>query len=631
MKKYNLFTTLLVCIFMVSLTSSSSWGQKPRSFTLLEQGKLPQSENQKWNQEFHHYIYGPDLLGKTHRIQYGGPDAGLKTISLFFTGVYNREKGITEAFNAFQEALSQFENQRDTVGVLACHLELSRLHLSNYSDNLGDIDKAKYYAEKGAAMADRLGDPTWRIMSKSAISLYYYSKKPRDFPKYTTLENERYAIAEKFFTPDNPLWGVIYLNQGNIEEYKGNLRKQIDFLKKAEAILTPKFPNRKMRILALNNLGIAYAQNGEAKSSLQTFKQALKEIGNDSLSMERLNVLRNLSVYYELVELDPLKSKQYLDSATTLQASIFESKRILLLNELEKRLETTKFKQQNELLQAENENVKQRMYFLIGIAVLLVAIISLFIYGLRKQNKLNRALESLLEEKEKLEIERQNLWSIIAHDLRQPIHSLIGISGLLKSSQDVTRVNQFGGMLEQTVVGIKMNLDNILSFSKMKAQFEKYAPEYWNMGDLVDSSLTIYKGYTLFGLATIEIVGSKATQVWMDSISFHFILRNLLDNALKFQARGEIKPIQIRWEHASESVVKLEVIDLGEGIKQEELQKINHYFSHLQEDNQPGHSFGLGLSIIKQHAIKNHIQLHYEKITPDSGTRVTILIPAHKV
>jgi signal transduction histidine kinase len=165
---------------------------------------------------------------------------------------------------------------------------------------------------------------------------------------------------------------------------------------------------------------------------------------------------------------------------------------------------------------------------------------------------------------------------------------------------------------------------NILDLSKMEAgQLELYY-ESFNIQNVIEEVLKIVgpsakeKGLSLkfeVSPAIIEIVS--------DRHRVHQVLLNVLNNAVKFTGKGEVKVECYR----GNGIVSIEISDTGIGIKKEHLDEIFKPFVLIGNEltwNKPG--TGLGLSISKKliELLQGSIEVQSEF---GEGTTFTITLP----
>ncbi|MBD2440525.1 scytonemin biosynthesis sensor histidine kinase [Nostoc sp. FACHB-110] len=234
-------------------------------------------------------------------------------------------------------------------------------------------------------------------------------------------------------------------------------------------------------------------------------------------------------------------------------------------------------------------------------------------------------LNKSLEQAKQLGELRARFLSIVCHQLRNPLNVVAFSNNLLKRYVDEQTQQIIQPLLEQIQASIEQlseMLDEILFYAKSESAKLKFAPTSIELvklcSDLVAqiqmSSLENNLQFTCF---------NKQIQVCMDKQIVEAILRNLLDNAIKYSPFGSI--IELMLDQNEETVI-FQVKDEGIGILAEERSRLfEPFYRGSNIDNIPG--TGLGLAIVKI-----LVDLHSGQITVDSevgrGTTFTVMLPA---
>jgi two-component system sensor histidine kinase QseC len=112
----------------------------------------------------------------------------------------------------------------------------------------------------------------------------------------------------------------------------------------------------------------------------------------------------------------------------------------------------------------------------------------------------------------------------------------------------------------------------------------------------------------------IEIVGSENTIVYSDSVSLSIMIRNLVDNAIRYTKPGGEVIIDIASSNQDEIV--LSVSDTGPGIEPELQARVFDRFYRATGHSSTG--CGLGLSIVKRAADLNNLKV--ELVNKEQGS-----------
>jgi len=214
---------------------------------------------------------------------------------------------------------------------------------------------------------------------------------------------------------------------------------------------------------------------------------------------------------------------------------------------------------------------------------------------------------------QELNATKDKFFSIIAHDLISPFHSIIGFSDLLSDQLD--RQDYEG--LEKYVTIIKnssqLALDlllNLLEWSRMQTGRVEFNPEYFEIVKLIKEVSNLLIGFAEQKSITIYLELPHNLPVFADKAMISTILRNLISNGIKFTNSGG--EITISAEQEDDQLV-VSVSDNGIGIKPEAIDKlfrIEESYSTIGTRNEKG--TGLGLLLCKEFVEKHDGELWIE-------------------
>jgi len=185
--------------------------------------------------------------------------------------------------------------------------------------------------------------------------------------------------------------------------------------------------------------------------------------------------------------------------------------------------------------------------------------------------------------------QRADMLSAIAHEFRNPIASIMGYSQTLQEDPDIPKALQekFLGKVYNNGQKIESLLSRLILWNKFEsgeATLHKSNFNLFALGQEVIASLQeSYKE------RTIEIVGDKECIVEADRTLMELVLKNLIENALKYSK----DTVKVR---INKQLVSVE--DKGSGISEEDLGKVTKKFYRSGTHNWDN-SMGLGLSIVK--------------------------------
>ncbi len=264
---------------------------------------------------------------------------------------------------------------------------------------------------------------------------------------------------------------------------------------------------------------------------------------------------------------------------------------------------------------------------------------SVFFIILSGKNRKQRYLLAELQQKnqiitgqnEKLltaNAEKDKLFSIIAHDLKAPFQSILGISEMLKDDSetlDSIETQKLAGLVHTSASRTMQLLDDLLDWARLQQNRISFASE-----DIPVAHLMQFISELLHETAAkknIQIVSQLPADLTMkaDKEMLKTILRNLISNALKFSYPGTQVIVSAE---AANGNVKISVSDSGVGIPND---KIEQLFSigntHIMPGTANEKGTGLGLVLCRE-----FVEKHGGRIWVNSevgkGAEFSFIIPS---
>lgn len=216
------------------------------------------------------------------------------------------------------------------------------------------------------------------------------------------------------------------------------------------------------------------------------------------------------------------------------------------------------------------------------------------------------ALEKQKRELIELNATKDKFFSIIAHDLRSPIATLISLSEMLRTDIDLLTVDETHEILA-SLHDLSKNhlklLDNLLQWARMQTGRMEPAPEKFNLAVIIEEVIGFYKVTAYEKQVNLVSTAEGDISVFADKNMIRTVLRNLVSNALKYTAMEGI--VVVGFKPLSERV-EVYVRDNGLGIPAEMVDKLfalDKNFSTVGTANEKG--TGLGLILCKEFIEKN--------------------------
>jgi signal transduction histidine kinase len=222
---------------------------------------------------------------------------------------------------------------------------------------------------------------------------------------------------------------------------------------------------------------------------------------------------------------------------------------------------------------------------------------------------------------------RARVLAAASHDLRQPLHALSVYSAVLAARPDPETLSEVSRNIDQIVRSLGSLLNGLLDLSRLSAGY--YVPERQTVAleRLVAEVCAEYEGAAAQKQLALHLE-LEPTRFLGDAVALGRIVRNLVDNAVKYTDAGEVR-VSTALEGSNDSpVAVLRVRDTGKGIPPAERGRI---FEEFYQIDNPGRDrsrgVGLGLAIVQRlcELIGATVSVAAEE---RGGTCFTITVPA---
>jgi signal transduction histidine kinase len=349
----------------------------------------------------------------------------------------------------------------------------------------------------------------------------------------------------------------------------------------------------------------------EAVNSLLEERQ--EEIEHQSLKLQiQANSLKESNDLLLQREQQIRSQAEMLEEQTE---SLQETNRKLLERQEETEHQSLKLKVQSQALEESNRQLEQRESYIRNQA-----------------NKLEDQAEKLKNsnhELEKLNATKDRFFSIIAHDLRNPINAILGFSELLSINFDEIadeKKLELNKIIYQSTKNVYNLLENLLQWSRSQTNRIKFEPIQFDVSGIINENLILSKPNIRKKSLIINTELDKNSIVFADKNMTSAILRNLLTNSIKFSnPLGEITISTV----SNNGFLEISVADTGVGMTEEvakNLFRIDMAHSTYGTSGEKG--TGLGL-IICHEFVDKHGGLIKVDTEPNKGSKFTFTLPSN--
>jgi len=202
---------------------------------------------------------------------------------------------------------------------------------------------------------------------------------------------------------------------------------------------------------------------------------------------------------------------------------------------------------------------------------------------------------------------KNSFFSIISHDLRNPLTGFLTLTKMLKENAGEFSFNKLIKFIEQlndAAKNLNELLSNLLIWSRSQTSSFEINKLKFFAKDKIENIINLYTTQIDSKNITINLDVKGDLIVNSDPFIFDTILRNLINNAVKFSYQDSQINISAQKD---DSFTKIKVIDFGVGIKQE---NINNLFDIGKKITTTGTNkekgTGLGLKLCKELANKQN-------------------------
>jgi len=260
-----------------------------------------------------------------------------------------------------------------------------------------------------------------------------------------------------------------------------------------------------------------------------------------------------------------------------------------------------------KLRQSEFEIDRQNLIIYLGTIVIVFVLVALFVlYRLvrlkintnKSLSEKNKQIQTQIMELNALNIEKNEMIEIIAHDLKNPLTTSLSVSGLLSSEKITKEQGEYLSLLKKSLNRMNSLVSNILEIKVLESSSFKTNYSNVDLKQVTEQVIAALKIQS--DNKNIQIVPDLEEVVAsLDRSLIVQIIDNLLSNAIKFSNRDTKVHVSLKDENQT---IRFEIDDEGPGIMEEDKPVLFQKFQKLNARPTDGESStGLGLSIVKKY------------------------------
>ena len=190
----------------------------------------------------------------------------------------------------------------------------------------------------------------------------------------------------------------------------------------------------------------------------------------------------------------------------------------------------------------------------------------------------------------------------MSHEIRTPINAVLGMNEMILREAKDDDIIEYSESIQGAGKTLLLLINSILDFSKIESGKMEIVPVKYKTTDMITNCLnSIMPRAAAKSLVIVrEIDPNLPREMYGDDVRVAQVIVNLLTNAVKYTERGSVTlVIKEHSRTVNDIFIRVEVIDTGIGIKEEDMDKLFESFGRVEEKrNRNIEGTGLGMSIV---------------------------------
>lgn len=565
-----------ISYFKESLEIAKESGQKQCIPKLYNNLGSEYTFSNNYSKSLEHYLKGIDIAEETNDFTL------LSILNENIAGLYAEQKNYNQALQFYEKVKKINKKLKDDSVAAETMSNMASLHA-----DMGDFDLAMFNINNSITTFENKNISDWLAFAYGVKAKIY-------------LKQKKYQWALYWYDQANRLYKNLDDKRGVIDVYEGY--------------------SKAFYAIEQDSMAQYYALKGNAiakeisalegrKNTAEILYKVFKDKGDFEKAIVYLEEFDALS--------DSLTKDEFENSMTMLKAKMDYDK------------------QKAQIIAQKEKVLARQRYYIYASVIVLIILLSTSIPLYFNQKKLIRLYKELKsktknlkereEELKRIDKTKNQLFSIIGHDLRGPIG---GLQGLLKlfANDEIPKSEfvSFIPKLRSDVDHILFSLNNLLSWGRAQMKNDTTKPAIIPLKNHVNDSIKLLKENAKAKKISVSNMVPEHAYIWVDGNQFDVIIRNLISNAIKFTPEGgEIQINAIREMETWKIQVKDNGVGMPESIRKEIFNSEKNLTTY-GTNNEKG--TGLGLSLCRDMVERNEGEIWVESKL-HKGTSFYFTIP----
>lgn len=509
----------------------------------------------------------------------------------------------SEAMENFLRALNIKKGPKNeyVIGYMKNNIGLIYLQLKKYT-------KAREYFNQALEVGLRSNDNNTILYASNNLGFSY-------------LAQGNYSKAEQFFKEATEVAKNVNNKNWEATTYSGLGQTYFELGRMSEAL--KEFKNSlalRNKIRDLKGISEIYYYLSKMSARASKLDSAMYYIGISQSIAEKAGtkgrLLENFMLYKELYT----QQKQY-DSALLYQSRYIELREKQFDDNSASSISGIhlKIKEEETLSELAAKDIQLakksfQLNFLIALAIFIFSITIVIFWFYKTQKKLGRNLkiknlkisnqrDEIIrknEELNNLNIEKNDLISIVSHDLKSPLNNIRGLINIIKLPPlpPENRAVEYIDLINQSTIRLSNMIEKILNIEAIESKKTNIKLEKINLSEVVHATVNRFEVEAARKQIQLHTSITKNVMIKADESYIDQVIVNLLSNAIKFSPKGKNIFINVT---TSKNKALVEIKDEGPGISEDDKKKLFRKYQKLSNVPTANESStGLGLSIVKK-------------------------------
>ena len=248
------------------------------------------------------------------------------------------------------------------------------------------------------------------------------------------------------------------------------------------------------------------------------------------------------------------------------------------------------------------------------------------VQGKDEASQLGRSFNEMADQLKNLEVTRQSFVANVSHELRSPLTSM---KGFLEAMMDGTippeEHDHYIDIVLSETRRMTAMVNDLLDLARIESGIITINYEVFDINELIRRTLITFEARISEKRMELDVrFANEQSFVYADSNQISQVLRNLIDNAIKYSPEGRTLLVST---YALRKEVYVTIRDTGVGIPAEDVPHIFDRFYKVEKAHTPSPQVGSGLGLA---IVKKIIEAHGQSITVKSargkGTQFTFTL-----